>query len=111
MSGLDPAGLSLTRALFDPADPSRDLGHALRTQTSQPALFCDRDLDWLILDEQRTFVCPTRTGASMAGRDLVARITATDREGRTASGEWTIHPDCPPDGLCASDSAIGCAGR
>ncbi len=110
--GLDPAGLTLARALYDPADPSRAPGHALRAQSGSPPLVCEHDSAFILVDEQLTYVCPTQTGARMSERDLILRLDASDRDGRSLSGEWTIHPECPPgDPVCLDDAVVGCAGR
>ena len=111
MAGLDPVRLSLTRTLFDPTDTVRDRATALRFQPQQPQLYCDNDADWLLGEEQLTYVCPSMVrGQAMAGRDLLLRVEATDAEGRTRTIEHLIHPDCPPgDDVCAGDTTVGCA--
>lgn len=109
--GLDPAGVSVARYLYDPADKVRSRETALRYQSSLLSLVCENDQDWILLDEELTYLCPSQVpGQAMAGRDLIVRMELTDREGRKLVDERTIHPDCPAgDTVCESDTQVGCA--
>ena len=111
--GLYPDGLTLTRSLFDPADTERTAATALRTQSAQSGLVCEKDEHWLLLDDQRTFVCPSLVkGQAMSGRDLVLRVEAVERAEHGAHmlrAEALIHPDCPDgDPACVGGSSSSC---
>jgi len=109
--GLDPTTVTLTRYFCDPLDPVCDQTSALRFQTDSPPMFCDHDVDWVMAEEQLTYLCPSRKqGQAMDGRTLHLRVVATDAGGRRLTADRAIHPNCPPgDTLCATNDVFGCA--